>query len=299
MTIIQKSSIPTKDTEFIANEAISLQESDPDLQEESSISLKNGVNTLTARYSQKNKNSSPKPFIFVPLTLDGRTHIVTKETISLVDEVPLKVLKQMTEFFYENAFLDHTLDKFIRSHSDPHGARFAKWIHQKLSGSNLWDKDRKLRDKNPVKVAGGRYAVVHDRSSAHAAAWNSPKRDKNEVGRHFQLDESRVWMRLHFWAMRETGLLELSPSFADYYVRFIGHFVRVYENLAPLFARDSFRWSENKENIKKYKKRGRKMKDVIGISMRTALAQIPEDEANDVVWPYNKIQEYSNGNESW
>lgn len=47
--------------------------------------------------------------------------------------------------FYEVAFEDATLDKFLRSHDDPHGDRFAKWIHQKLSGSNVWDKDRSQR----------------------------------------------------------------------------------------------------------------------------------------------------------
>ena len=40
-------------------------------------------------------------------------------------------------------------------------------------------------------------------------------------------------MRLHFWAMRETGIVEQSPSFAEYYVKFIAHFVSVYERSAP------------------------------------------------------------------
>ena len=126
------------------------------------------------------------------------------------------------------------------------GARFAKWIHQKLTGSSVWDEDRYSRDLTPHAVAGGRTAVVHDRSSAHAAAWYSPKRPANEVGRHFKLDECRTWMRLHFLAMRESGVVEKSPSFADYYVRFIGHFVSVYEGSATKFARESFRWSADK-----------------------------------------------------
>jgi hypothetical protein len=78
--------------------------------------------------------------------------------------------------------------------------------------------ERRTRDKTPVKVADGRTTVVHDRSSAHVAAWYSPKRPANEVGRHFTLDECRVWTRLHFWAMRESGVVEKSPSFADYYL---------------------------------------------------------------------------------
>ena len=43
-------------------------------------------------------------------------------------------------------------------------------------------------------------------------------------------------MRLHFWAARETGAFD-HEGFADYYVRFIGHFVSVYERAAPPFAK--------------------------------------------------------------
>merc|ERR1711937_552124 len=104
---------------------------------------------------------------------------------------------------------------------------------------------------------------------------------------HFKLDECRVWMRLHFWALRESGLLEANPAFSDYYVRFIAHFVRVYENTAPTFARDSFRWSASPENINRYLRNGRKISDVIGVDFETALSQIPASEANDFEWPYN------------
>merc|ERR1712137_1083408 len=226
---------------------------------------------------------------FVPLTMggNGRTHKVSYGSASLMEEVSLDDLTKMTERFYNKAFQDKTIDKFIRSHNDPHGPRFAKWIHTKLSGSNVWDQDRADRSKEPVVVAGGHRHVVHDRSSAHAAAWYSPKRPKNEVGRHFKLDECRVWMRLHFWAMRESGMLEKSPSFADYYVRFIGHFVRVYESTAPMFARDSFRWSAEPANIEKYLSNGRLMDDVLGVSLAEAEDQLPEWESNDFEWPYN------------
>jgi len=94
-------------------------------------------------------------------------------------------------------------------------------------------------------------------------------------------------MRIHFWALRESGMMEKSPAFADYYIRFIGHFVRVYESKAPAFARDSFRWSASQKNIDRYIQNGRRMKDVIGWNYRTALSQIPPSEANDFEWPYN------------
>ena len=82
--------------------------------------------------------------------------------------------------------------------------------------------------------------------------------------------------------------MEHSPSFADYYVRFIGHFVRVYESTAPAFARDSLRWSADPRNMEKYLANGRRMTDVMGLSLDEAEKQIPEHEANDFVWPYNQ-----------
>ena len=234
------------------------------------------------------------PFRFVPLKMggdSGRTHVISSESRRLIhEEVALDDLLKMTSLFYEKVFQDPTLDKFIRDRSDPHGVRFAKWIHQKLSGSNVWDTDRRTRNLQPVTLADDIQHVVHDRSSAHAAAWYSPKRPSQEVGRHFQLDECRVWMRLHFWALRESGIIEQSPSFADYYVRFIGHFVRVYESTAPNFARDSFRWSANPSNIQEYIRNGRRMNDVLNLSLGKANTQIPSVEANDNTWPYHKEQ---------
>ena len=95
-------------------------------------------------------------------------------------------------------------------------------------------------------------------------------------------------MRLRFWALRESGLAERSPAFADYYVRFIGHFVNVYESTAPVFARESWRWSADPQNIQTYLDDGRIMKDVLGLTVEEAEVQIPDSEANDFVWPYHQ-----------
>ena len=266
-----------------------LRNQDPDLVNESRISTSTSTNISNSSQNTGVTSSVPRPFTFVPLRMggNGRTHLVSEGSKKLIDEeTSLADLERMTHLFYEKAFLDATLDKFIRSHEDPHGTRFAKWIHQKLSGSSVWDDDRRSRDLEPVTLAGGHRHVVHDRSSAHAAAWYSPKRPSQEVGRHFSLEECRVWMRLHFWAMRESGVMETSPSFADYYVRFIAHFVRVYENSAPAYARDSLRWSESPENIARYIASGRKMHDVLGLTVEEAQAQIPLAELTDRVWPY-------------
>jgi hypothetical protein len=236
---------------------------------------------------------TPKPYKFIPLLMggNGRTHIVSEESRRLIEEeVSLADLEKMTSLFYEKVFQDPTLDQFIRSRDDPHGSRFAKWIHQKLSSSTVWDHDRKTRNLAPVTYPNGFSHVVHDRTSAHAAAWYSPKRPQQDLGRRFQLDECRVWMRLHFWALRESGIMEQSPSFADYYVRFIGHFVRVYESSAPAFARDSLRWSADPSNIQTYIQNGRRMNDVLGLHLEQAEDQIPPAEANDSVWPYNATE---------
>jgi hypothetical protein len=54
--------------------------------------------------------------------------------------------------------------------------------------------------------------LVHDRSSAHFAAWHSPKRELDKLGDHFKLDDCRVWLRIHFWACRKAGLFPPTAS---------------------------------------------------------------------------------------
>lgn len=275
---------------ILEQETTNLRLSDPDLKEENTLRQEDGA--LNASETTETARSAC-PFHFVPLKMggSGRTHVVSNASAKLIhDEVSLEDLTKMTNAFYAKAFQDPVIDKFIRSHEDDHGSRFAKWIHQKLSGSSVWDADRRSRDKTPVTLAGGHRHVVHDRSSAHAAAWYSPKRPQQEVGRHFKLDECRVWMRLHFWAMRESGIVDKSPSFADFYVRFIGHFVRVYESTAPTFARDSFRWSADPANTERYLANGRRMPEIMDLTLEQAEAQLPENEPNDFEWPYNRTQ---------
>lgn len=256
--------------------------SDPDLIEES---IEGKRETKVARSVLSNASD------FVPLSMSGRSHRPSYGTIAIMESITVLDLQKMTDLFYEKAFQDETLDKFIQSHDDPHGSRFAKWIHQKLSGSTIWDEDRaeRLRKRKMVTLADGGYKhLVHDRSSAHVAAWHSSKRPSRETGRHFKLDECRAWMRIHFWAMRESRIMEKSPAFGDYYVRFIGHFIRVYESKAPLFARESYRWSASPSNIERYiHQDGRKMKDVIGVDFQRAVSELPPSEANDTEWPYN------------
>ena len=97
-----------------------------------------------------------------------------------------------------------------------------------------------------------------------------------------------------FWSARSEGLFDRSPRFAEWYVRFIGHFVRIYESTAPAFARESARWSEDQRNIEAYLQGGPSggplMSSVIGLSYDAALQQLPADERRDISesrWPYD------------
>jgi hypothetical protein len=75
-------------------------------------------------------------------------------------------------------------------------------------------------------------------------------------------------------------------------VRFLAHFVRVYEGAAPQFARDAFRWSADPKNFEDYVADGREMKDILGgRSQRWHSESIRRDEAFDGEWPYNTEKE--------
>jgi hypothetical protein len=71
------------------------------------------------------------------------THKFDAASTALVEEtggLPALELERMTTHFYNNSFLDDTLDKFIGSHDDPHADKFARWINQKLlTGGSVWD----------------------------------------------------------------------------------------------------------------------------------------------------------------
>mmetsp|Transcript_9385 Transcript_9385/g.18326 ORF Transcript_9385/g.18326 Transcript_9385/m.18326 type:complete len:141 (+) Transcript_9385:702-1124(+) len=100
------------------------------------------------------------------------------------------------------------------------------------------------------------------RQVSHSKAWYSEKREPRKRGRRFKVDDCRIWMRLMFWAARDEGLAHHKPFFT-WYVDFIKHFIRVYERTAPPYAEESAQWSASQENIAKYIKDGRVMKEVI------------------------------------
>ena len=185
----------------------------------------------------------------VKLTVRGGSMQGNKGTKWLLQDIGGSArLRSMASRFYEKAFRDAVLDKFIESHADPHGQRLGDWIAEKMGGEgNIWTDNR----------------PPNSRSNSHRKAWHSRKRERSKVGRRFKLDDCRVWMRLMFWAGRDEGLAD-HKAFWTWYVQFISHFIRVYEYTAPPYAKESAEWSADPANIAAYEEAGYTMTDVIG-----------------------------------
>jgi len=273
-------------------------EADPDMIAErlANISASGGGGAVDGRPTSGDV-AAAAAFVDVRLNVNRSSHQANDETRRLLQEVGgLPALRRMTESFYKKAFADPQLDSFIAQHSDPHGERLSTWIAEKFGDGTPWSDARRTRKRCPVDIGHGHTTEVHDRQSAHFAAWHSIKRPTEKWGQHFNLEDSRVWMRLHFQAAREEGLLE-HPGFAAYYTRFIAHFVSVYEKAAPSFARESMRWSADPANVQAYLDAGRVMEDLVlaqDITLQEALAALPEDEQDYFsskdgagVWPYD------------
>lgn len=269
-----------------AEEAREELEKDPDIQEERKEEKQALVPTKKLRD-------------FIPMQVIHGAHCPSEATRRLVEEVGLEKLQRFTEQFYQRCFVDPHIDRFIAEHSEPHGRRFASWIAEKLGSGNLWTQERRTRPKKFMHFGDETMQVSHDRSSSHFAAWYSPKREPEKLGQHFKPEDARVWMRLHFWAARETGMYEEHPEFMDYYQRFIGHFISIYSSKSPPFTRESARWSADPANIERYQKAGNRMLDVLGKDVDQELQRLPEEERiytgsrhPNPAWPYG-IQKFS------
>jgi len=231
----------------------------------------------------------------VPLNVVDRSHKANRATKALVRSIGgLPTLRKFTARFYERCFVDQHVDQFIRRHDDHHGERFALWIAEKFGDGTPWTEERRTRGADVMRIDGQTKHVAHDRSSAHFAAWNSPKRPAHKRGDRFKPDDARVWMRLHFWAARDIGLFEPEhAAFMNYYVKFIAHFIGVYSSKAPPFTRESARWSADQQNIDRYLANGNLMSDVIDQPLQEALDDLPSEErlytgraALTPTWPY-------------
>jgi len=239
------------------------------------------------------KIQARKPVELVRFNAYDGSHRSNASTRQLIQEVGHPALYRFTHNFYQKSFADGHIDQFIANHDEPHPERFALWIQEKFGDGTPWTEERRTRPRKYMKFGHEVFEVAHDRSSAHFAAWHSPKRDPAKWGNHFQPEDARVWMRLHFWAARETGMFE-HEAFMDYYSRFIGHFISVYSTKAPPFTRDSLRWSADPQNIQKYLDAGRMMTDVIGKDVDRELAKLPAEERIYTgsrarnAWPYEQ-----------
>ena len=151
---------------------------------------------------------------------NGR-HRANRDTANLAYAVGgIAKFREMTNTFYNKAFQDTQLDPSFRDRSDPHGERFATWIAEKMGLGSPWSDERRTRTTCPFQSKGhtfetARQIIVSLCSLAFA------ERSDEKWGRHFKLDDCRVWMRLHFWSAREVGMFNSCPEFMDYYVRFI------------------------------------------------------------------------------
>lgn len=268
-----------------------------DLQADPDIAEELRALTLSEKFGQVDKpvpkSQVRKPAELVRFNAYDGSHKPNASTRQLVQSVGFEALFRMTHSFYQKCFLDSHVDTFIADHDEPHPERFALWIQEKFGDGTPWTQERRTRPKKYMKFGHETKQVAHDRSSAHFAAWHSPKRDPADWGNRFKPEDARVWMRLHFWAARETGMFE-HEAFMEYYTRFIGHFMSVYSSKSPPFTRESLRWSEDPKNIQRYLDAGRRMTDVIGKDTESELAKLPAAERVYTgsrarnAWPYEQ-----------
>mmetsp|Transcript_53060 Transcript_53060/g.124318 ORF Transcript_53060/g.124318 Transcript_53060/m.124318 type:complete len:358 (+) Transcript_53060:59-1132(+) len=243
-------------------------------------------------------SASIKSFQFIPMDVRHGAHRPSGATRKLIEQIGgVPTLRLFTTKFYELSFADSHIDQFIADHNEPHGERFANWIAEKFGAGTPWTEERRTRPMKYMRLGHEVVEVSHDRSTSHLAAWFSPKREPEKRGEHFKPDDARVWMRLHFWAARETGLFDEHPQFMDYYMRFIGHFVSVYSGKSPPFTRESARWSADPANIQRYLTAGRRMSDVIGKDVEVELQKLPREERAytgsrhpQPSWPYGQTR---------
>mmetsp|Transcript_38327 Transcript_38327/g.53343 ORF Transcript_38327/g.53343 Transcript_38327/m.53343 type:complete len:256 (-) Transcript_38327:136-903(-) len=246
-------------------------------------------NVIRAPKTSQELSKPQEDFRFIALNIESGSHKATRQTVELVKEVGgSEAIYRMTKRFYEKFFQNPHLDVFVSSHEHPHGERLGNWIIEKMGGGDVWTTERRERPPSKVTLYDGSTHIVHDRTSAHSAAWRCAKRPAAQAGRRFKLPDTRIWMRLMFWAAREEGLFQ-SKTFESWYIRFIGHFVRVYEHSAPVFARESARWSENPDNVKKYIENGNQMEKKILLPYELAVRDLPSAEVSDWTWPYGPM----------
>eukprot|EP00122_Pirum_gemmata_P003130 Pgem_evm2s2831 len=66
-----------------------------------------------------------------------------------------------------------------------------------MGDGEVWDDDRYSRKREYVEVAKGRKVLVHDRTSAHVAAWQCVKRKPEDNGKRFTLLEGFYFLKFN------------------------------------------------------------------------------------------------------
>ncbi|OQS03267.1 hypothetical protein THRCLA_21198 [Thraustotheca clavata] len=193
---------------------------------------------------------SPSITTRVELSVQALTFQATSSSAALLKDIGGgDKIRELCTRFYARAFKDDQLKTFFfeEDGARAHGQRLADWIIQKMGGEGQpW-------------TDSGRWGM---RQRSHYKAWNCEKRDVSVRGNHFNLMDTRTWMRLHFWAARECHL-HLHTAFWQWYIDFIKHFIAIYERRASRYAKQDAAWSKEKRNLDKYVDDGYYMKDLV------------------------------------
>lgn len=160
----------------------------------------------------------------------------SRKTKQMIKELGEDGITAMVTAFYELVFKDKRLDPFIVDHSQPQF--LAPWIIEQMTGEPRWSSQR----------------PPYARQMAHGEAWHSHRRPAKDRGKHFDVIDCRAWMRLHFLACRETGLFEQCEAFEQWYPKFIGSFIGIYDHRAPQFAQADADWSLVPSKVAAYRK---------------------------------------------
>eukprot|EP00605_Chrysophyceae_sp_TOSAG23-4_P001223 GSChrysophyteH1.ASY1.ANO1.1333.1 assembled CDS len=175
----------------------------------------------------------------INISVRGGTHQCTEQAAALLADIGgSDRIREACTRFYARAFLDETIKLFFFEDDGAaaHGKRLADWIIEKMDPfQQPWTESGRLGQRQP----------------SHLKAWNNSKRDAKDRGKHFDLKDTRIWMRLHFWAFRECGLLDHEP-FSRWFKQFIKHFIAVYEREAPPYVEQDAMWSKNPEHTQAY-----------------------------------------------
>ena len=122
----------------------------------------------------------------------------------------------------------------------------------------------------------GRFGMFR---ASHIMAIQSERRSRADVGKAFTLRDARIWMRLHFWAVRECQL-DKHELFYNWYVKFIGTIIQVFNEEAADFVLVDASWSSDLLNTQLYKQLGTELYTQLRNQLYNQLDTQLSDELN-------------------